>query len=43
MLYGNDIDDTTTPLEAGLGWTVKLQKGEFHGQGRAGEAEGRRA
>jgi aminomethyltransferase len=21
-LYGNDIDDTTTPLEAGLGWTV---------------------
>ena len=26
-LYGNDIDDTTTPLEAGLGWTVKLDKG----------------
>ena len=26
MLYGNDIDDTTTPLEAGLGWTVKLAK-----------------
>ncbi len=23
-LYGNDIDDTTTPLEAGLAWTVKL-------------------
>src|SRR5262249_25592054 len=23
MLYGNDIDDTTSPLEAGLGWTVK--------------------
>ncbi len=32
MLYGNDIDDTTTPLEAGLGWTVKLKKGEFHGK-----------
>ena len=32
MLYGNDIDDTTTPLEAGLGWTVKLQKGEFAGR-----------
>jgi aminomethyltransferase len=32
MLYGNDIDDTTTPLEAGLGWTVKLQKPEFHGR-----------
>ena len=31
MLYGNDITDSTTPLEAGLGWTVKLQKGEFHG------------
>ncbi len=23
-LYGNDIDDTTTPLEAGLGWITKL-------------------
>jgi len=32
MLYGNDIDDATTPLEAGLGWTVKLAKGEFHGR-----------
>lgn len=32
MLYGNDIDDTTTPLEAGLGWTVKMAKGEFHGR-----------
>ncbi len=26
-LYGNDIDDTTTPYEAGLGWIVKLDKG----------------
>jgi len=25
-LYGNDIDETTTPLEAGLGWTCKLDK-----------------
>lgn len=24
-LYGNDIDDTTSPLEAGLGWVTKLQ------------------
>ena len=32
MLYGNDIDDSTTPLEAGLGWTVKLAKGDFHGR-----------
>jgi aminomethyltransferase len=26
-LYGNEIDDTITPLEAGLGWIVKLDKG----------------
>jgi aminomethyltransferase len=26
-LYGNDIDSTTNPLEAGLGWVVKLGKG----------------
>jgi aminomethyltransferase len=32
MLYGNDIDDTTSPLEAGLGWTVKLGKPEFTGK-----------
>ena len=31
-LYGNDIDDTTTPLEAGLGWIVKLDKGVFLGR-----------
>lgn len=31
-LYGNDIDEKTTPLEAGLGWTVKLDKGEFVGR-----------
>ncbi len=30
-LYGNDIDDETSPLEAGLGWLVKLGKGEFVG------------
>lgn len=28
-LYGNDIDDTTSPLEAGLGWITKFKKGEF--------------
>jgi aminomethyltransferase len=32
MLYGNDIDDTTTPMEAGLGWTVKPGHGEFAGR-----------
>ncbi|MCB0606812.1 MAG: glycine cleavage system aminomethyltransferase GcvT [Lewinellaceae bacterium] len=31
-LYGNDIDDETSPLEAGLGWITKLQKGEFIGR-----------
>lgn len=28
-LYGNDIDDSTSSLEAGLGWITKLQKGDF--------------
>ena len=31
-LYGNDIDETTTPFEAGLGWIVKLDKGDFIGR-----------
>jgi aminomethyltransferase len=31
-LYGNDIDDTTTPYEADLAWIVKLQKGDFIGR-----------
>ncbi|MFA6570384.1 MAG: glycine cleavage system aminomethyltransferase GcvT, partial [Bacteroidota bacterium] len=31
MLYGNDIDDTTNPIEAGLGWITKLAKGQFNG------------
>ncbi|MSQ04145.1 MAG: glycine cleavage system aminomethyltransferase GcvT [Myxococcales bacterium] len=33
-LYGNDIDDDTTPLEAGLAWVTKLDKGEFVGRDR---------
>ncbi|MCB0483521.1 MAG: glycine cleavage system aminomethyltransferase GcvT [Flavobacteriales bacterium] len=28
-LYGNDIDDSTSPLEAGLGWITKLKKEDF--------------
>ena len=32
LLYGNDIDETTTVLEAGLGWICKLQKGSFIGR-----------
>jgi aminomethyltransferase len=31
-LYGNDIDETTNPLEAGLGWITKLKKEFFIGQ-----------
>jgi aminomethyltransferase len=31
-LYGHEIDDTTTPLEANLGWVVKLTKGDFVGR-----------
>jgi aminomethyltransferase len=31
-LYGSDMDETTTPLEAGLAWVVKLDKGEFVGR-----------
>ena len=31
-LYGNDIDETTTPLEAGLGWITKLKKERFIGK-----------
>jgi aminomethyltransferase len=31
-LYGNDIDETTHPLEAGLGWITKLNKGDFLGR-----------
>jgi aminomethyltransferase len=31
-LYGNDIDKTTNPLEALLGWVVKLDKGDFIGR-----------
>jgi aminomethyltransferase len=31
-LYGHDIDGTVTPLEANLGWLVKLAKGDFVGR-----------
>ena len=31
-LYGNDIDQSTSALEAGLGWTVKLNAGDFIGK-----------
>jgi aminomethyltransferase len=31
-LYGLDLDETTSPYEAGVGWTVHLDKGEFIGR-----------
>jgi aminomethyltransferase len=31
-LYGNDMDETVNPYEAGLGWTVKLGKDDFIGR-----------
>ena len=32
LLYGNDIDETTNPLESGLGWITKLNKESFIGK-----------
>ena len=32
MLYGNDINEQTHPFEAGLGWVVKLDAGDFIGR-----------
>jgi aminomethyltransferase len=32
MLCGQDIDEETTPLEAGLSWIVKWKKGDFAGR-----------
>jgi len=31
-LYGNDLDESRDPYQAGLGWVVKLQKGDFSGR-----------
>jgi aminomethyltransferase len=41
-LYGQDLDETTSPLEAGLGWAVKLDGPEFVGRAalRTQKAEG---
>jgi aminomethyltransferase len=41
-LYGNELDEHTNPLEAGLGWVVKLDKPEFTGKAalQAVKAEG---
>jgi len=31
-LYGHELDEQTSPLESGIGWSVKLDKGEFVGR-----------
>ena len=36
-LYGHEIDDTTSPVEAGLMWAVKLDKGPFTGSAKIAE------
>ena len=40
-LYGNDIDETTTVLEAGLGWTIGWKKGDFVGRDCLAEEKAR--
>jgi aminomethyltransferase len=39
-LYGNDLDENHTPLEAGLGWVVKLDKGDFVGRDALAKLKG---
>jgi aminomethyltransferase len=39
-LYGNDMDETVNPYEAGLGWTVKLGKGDFIGRDALAKVKG---
>jgi aminomethyltransferase len=38
-LYGNDMDESVNPYEAGLGWTVKLAKGDFVGRDALAEVK----
>ena len=40
-LYGNELDETTNPFEAGLGWTVKLASHDFIGKAALVELERR--
>ena len=32
LLYGNDMDESTNPIEAGISWAVKFDKGDFIGR-----------
>ena len=45
MLYGNDMDETTSLIEAGLGWIVSLDeaKGEFNGRAALAELKAKGA
>jgi aminomethyltransferase len=36
-LYGHEIDATLSPLDAGLGWIVKFDKGDFNGRAKLAE------
>ncbi|MDQ0968266.1 aminomethyltransferase [Flavobacterium sp. W4I14] len=38
-LYGNDIDDTTSPIEAGLGWITKFSKSFTNSEGLLAQKE----
>jgi aminomethyltransferase len=41
-LYGNDMDESVNPYEAGLGWTVRLKKGDFIGRAALEQAKAQR-
>ncbi|MES2745883.1 MAG: glycine cleavage system aminomethyltransferase GcvT [Bdellovibrionota bacterium] len=34
LLYGNDMDETVSPIEAGIGWAVRFDKGDFLGKAK---------
>jgi aminomethyltransferase len=34
LLYGNDMDETVSPIEAGIGWAVRFDKGDFIGKAK---------
>jgi aminomethyltransferase len=40
-LYGHEIDRTTTPWEAGLDWTIRMEKGDFVGRDALAAAKAR--
>ena len=47
LLYGNDMDETVSPIEAGIAWAVRFEKGDFLGKAKmesqkAGTTEARK-